>query len=405
MSETYYKISRAAFEELGDAITDQGGTRPSVYEGSAYASAVRQLSILSERFIKKAIKKTIVNINSPAVISCAIGRYDFPYLETINLPNVYELSDFYIMSNRTLKTISFEYCEEIDQHIWGQNYSCFADCTNLSNIYFPNLKVLDGNGAFQNTAISRVYFPKIEHIKSGPFNYCWNLEEFSGNSSGYHIHDDCAFNYCQKLSSVDFSHIAEIAGHKAFYECPNLPSDITLTMCSRYCGVSAFGSHVETIRLPALEKIVEPPFRSAWCKNLYINADTLLSSTAMVKSCPNLEKIVFMGSRPSGFMEPVEIAKSCPNLKELTYNCNVSIYWQGHKGVSYCSQMSIVNLLYSSVINNLSNVINMMFTNDCPLGRHEGIINLPESLFSDYMSYYSSISWLTSMFSIYSGGA
>lgn len=405
MSETYYKISRAAFEELGDAITDQGGTRPSIYEGSAYASAVRQLSIVSERFTKKAIEKTIVNINSPAVISCATGSYSFPYLETLTLSNLYRLSEFFMMSHSNLKAISFNNCVEMTQNTYGVMYRPFGDCVNLSTIYFPNLIMLDGFRTFQNTALRSVYLPKIERIKYNPFYECKKLETFSGNSSGYHIHDMQAFAYCDALTSVDFSNILEIASTQTFWGCTNLPSDITLTTCSRYCGVSTFSPNVEIIRLPAIKEFVYTPFRSAQCKELYINTDTFISSTALIKSCPNLEKIVFTGSRPSGFMEVYNVASSCSNLKEITYYCKPSVKTYGQRGITNCPSMSILNILYSSMVSELTTIMGVMVDNTCPLGRHEGIINLPESLFSDYMSYYSSISWLTSMFSIYSGGA
>lgn len=180
-------------------------------------------------------------LSSPTTIPSSVTN-NIIEISPYNLYNKYEKCT-------NLTSVYFPNLKTIDER--GMGY-CFYDCSNLAQIDFSNLETVGNYGfyyGFRGTSLNIVSFPKLTQVGTYSFYY--------------------AFQNCYDLISVDFSALTVISGSDVFYNCfsgCNSLTDINFNNLTQVIGSSSsttaplyrtFYNNVSLIevKFPSLEQI------------------------------------------------------------------------------------------------------------------------------------------------------
>lgn len=128
--------------------------------------------------------------------------------------------------------------------IYGENIQvigirAFSDCTNLEEVNFPNLKVIE-NEAFRNTKISSIDFKHVIDVGNLSFAGCKSLENVSLPQTVY-IGEE-AFENCERLEVANLPKLAVLrmytfrnCGELTVINIPNIVKvhDYAILNCSK----------------------------------------------------------------------------------------------------------------------------------------------------------------------------
>ena len=143
----------------------------------------------------------------------------------------------------------------IDEGVTSIGDRAFQNCSNLSNIQFPNSLTLINGDAFLNcTSLASVTIPDgVKRIHNSAFEGCKRLTSFSVNegNSNYSSQDGVLFNKDKteiiqypignERATYDIPNSVTSIGNSAFSECTNL-SNVTIPDSVTRIGDSAFES-------------------------------------------------------------------------------------------------------------------------------------------------------------------
>ena len=143
----------------------------------------------------------------------------------------------------------------IDEGVTSIGDRAFQNCSNLSNVQFPNSLTLINGDAFLNcTSLASVTIPDgVKRIHNSAFEGCKRLTSFSVNegNSNYSSQDGVLFNKDKteliqypignERTTYDIPNSVTSIGNSAFSECTNL-SNVTIPDSVTRIGDSAFES-------------------------------------------------------------------------------------------------------------------------------------------------------------------
>ena len=145
------------------------------------------------KLINDIFTNNIVNLSSDKIkkIGVRMGNV-FPYLITVNLPNVTSIGNY-----------------------------AFSGCSNSTSIDLPNVTSIGDYAFFCCTSLTSIDLPNVTSIGDSAFSGCSNLTSIdlpNAPSIG-----DNTFYDCTSLTSIDLPNVTSIGGY-AFYDCTSLTS-------------------------------------------------------------------------------------------------------------------------------------------------------------------------------------
>ena len=193
----------------------------------------------------------------------------------------------------------------IDEGVTSIGDRAFQNCSNLSNIQFPNSLTLINGDAFLNcTSLASVTIPDgVKRIHNSAFEGCKRLTSFSVNegNSNYSSQDGVLFNK-DKTEIIQYP----IGNERATYDIPNSVTSI---------GNSAFSecTNLSNVTIPdSVTRIGDSAFESC----------TSLTSVTIGNGVTSIDYFPF---------------SDCSNLNEINYNGTIS-QWKSIQGYSYVSK-------------------------------------------------------------------
>ena len=183
-----------------------------------------------------------------------------------------------LVINKDNKIVEYE-----NTHIKQLDYGFMYHCSNLKNIYLPNIEIMDNFCFTECIDMEELNFPKLKEIGSLCFNYACNVRKI--DMPNLISIDNHSFAYCNCLEEINLPNIEKIS-----YEC--------------------FGNcnSLEKLYLPKLKEIGSSTFR-----------ETKLLQELHLPELIELDSYCFV---ESDSLEIIDI----PKLKELSNNCFEHVY-------------------------------------------------------------------------------
>ena len=190
--------------------------------------------------------------------------------------------------------------------------SCFASCTNLQNVYFPD--TCSANASYSLTAA---------------FDSCVNLKNitFPINFNGSSL--SATFNGCTYLTSVIFQSPMPnlITISNCFNTCRNL-RDIILPVTVS-ASIDLGSAFINCISLPSIT------IPSAW---------NITSMTSTFQNCTSIKSIVLPNNTQNSCTNMVSMAQNCPKLETIVMPTSLNLVNSLSSTFNGCVKLASVTL-------------------------------------------------------------
>lgn len=224
----------------------------------------------------------------------------------------------------------------IDEGVTSIGDRAFQNCSNLSNIQFPNSLTLINGDAFLNcTSLASVTIPDgVKRIHNSAFEGCKRLTSFSVNegNSNYSSQDGVLFNKDKteiiqypignERATYDIPNSVTSIGNSAFSECTNL-SNVTIPDSVTRIGDSAFESctSLTSVIIPnSLISIDNSVFQGCTSlTSLTIPESVKDISDSAFYGCVDLNKIYYSGTKSQ--WKAINIGSNNDKLIENLVKC------------------------------------------------------------------------------------
>ncbi len=282
---------------------------------------------------------------------------------------------------------SFAGCNLLCNISFGDNVSKIPESllyrvTSLKSIEIPNTVTEIGNYAFQYSGLMELTIPEsITNIGIMAFANCPNLTTVYFNAINCNKVNGI-FNSCEALNKVVFGKSVKIIPESLLMGCANL-KEINISDSVTEIGKYAFwGTGIEEITIPSgITQICESPLGS--CKNLttiYYNAKNCTMDNAFSSS--TLTNVII---GESVIKIPSYFLNDCEKVTQITIPESVSTI--GGFAFAFCNELKTINfnaVNCETVVapNNISNVFwTCLSLENAVIG--ENVKKIPDYLFTD----------------------